>query len=226
MKNLITKLAATTVAGTFLSVVFSSPASAVNLIMNGSFENGDFNSSNNSWVRLSPGSTDLTGWSVGGFGGVDWHNTTEMQFPFDGEFVVDLNLDGGDISKTGTLSQTFATIPSQLYTLSFYLSGPTPVSGWFPNPRQVMVDIAGVQQLFSTPESLHTNLAWEQHQLAFEAIETETTLTFSSVNGSGFWGPVLDNVSVEEVAVPEPSSVLGILALSTLGLGSILKRKF
>jgi choice-of-anchor C domain-containing protein len=226
MKNFPTKLAATTVVGTFLGLVFSYPATAANLIVNGSFEDGDFSNVNyNSWVRLSPGSTKLTGWSIGG-AGVDWHNTTEMQFPVDGKFLVDLNLDGGDISQTGTLSQTFATIPNQLYTLSFYLSGPT-ATGWnFPDPRQVRVDIGGVEQIFSTPASPNTSIVWGQQQLTFKAIDAETTLKFSSVNGAGFWGPALDNVSVEKVSsVPEPSNLGGVVLLGVGLLGLRAKQK-
>ena len=41
------------------------------------------------------------------------------------------------------------------------------------------------------------DLQWNRQQLFFTAVDTTTTLTFSSPqNGVGFWGPVLDDVSV------------------------------
>jgi hypothetical protein len=64
-------------------------------------------------------------------------------------------------------------------------------------------------------------MSWEIQQLRFRAIGHETTLIFSSVNDAGFWGPVLDNVSVS--AVPEPITVLG--SGIALGFGGFLKRK-
>jgi choice-of-anchor C domain-containing protein len=190
------------------------------LIVNGSFEQGDFNScSNGSWCRLFNGATNLTGWVIGGVA-VDWHNSAEMHFPHTGDKVVDLNLDGGP-GQTGTISQSFATTPGAQYLLEFFLSGPEPsFNSGFPDPREVVVDIAGVHMFFSTPASLNTNIQWGDEQLLFTAQGTTTTLTFSSPNDVGYWGPVLDDVSVNAVnAVPEPSSI-GLLFTGFLGLAA------
>jgi choice-of-anchor C domain-containing protein len=205
--------------GLIVVAVSTAPASA-GLIINGSFEQGNFGG-NPSFRRLTPGSNFLTGWTVGGVA-VDWHNTAEMRFPHTGDKVLDLHLDGAAGSQ-GTLSQTFATTAGQWYELSFFLSGPGSNFG-FPNPRSVNVSIAGIQQTFSTPASLNTNMLWGEHRLRFIATGNTTTLTFTSPhNGAGFWGPVLDDVDVN--AIPEPASVSLFLAVGAAGLAVVRRRR-
>ena len=185
-------------------------------IVNGSFENGNYSPVvNGSYVSLSAGSTNLTGWTIGGVG-IDWHqNSFEVQKAFDGQKVVDLNLGGGGLSDTGTLSQSLATTIGEPYLLTFYLAGP---NSFFPDPRQVRVDIGGAEQVFSQAASSNLSLDWGKESLLFNATSTVTTLKFSSVDGSGYWGPFLDNVSVVPSAVPEPSSLVilsgGLITLS------------
>jgi choice-of-anchor C domain-containing protein len=205
---------------------FESPASAANLIVNGSFEEGDFKSNivGLNFARLNPGSSALTAWTVDGRG-IDWHNTNEMKLPSDGNYLVDLNLDG---TSSGSLSQTFSTTPGQFYNLDFYLAGPEIANNSaFPNPRQVRVEIGGVNQIFSTPSSNHLALKWQLHQLNFQATVNQTTLKFSSLNNSGFWGPALDNVSVvkSSQSIPESSSHLSIIIFGSFGMALALKGK-
>jgi hypothetical protein len=83
--------------------------SAANLVTNGSFEEGTFNG-NYSWDRLTPGNTNLTGWTIGSVA-VDWHNTAEFNWPHTGTYLMDLNIDGGGV--TGTISQSFDTTPGK-----------------------------------------------------------------------------------------------------------------
>lgn len=200
------------------------PTLAANLIVNGSFEEGDYDSNvvDPNFARLSPGSSALTGWTIGG-AGVDWHNSNDMKFPIEGDLIIDLNLDGG---SSGTLSQTFSTTLGQFYTLSFYLAGPdlSATDPSFPNPRQVSVQIGGDSQIFLAPVSDHLALEWQLHELNFQATDNQTTLTFSSIDNAGFWGPVLDEVSIEQVtAIPEPLTMLG--AGTALSFGVLFKRK-
>ena len=185
------------------------------LIINGSFEEGDFGG-NPSFRRLAPGDTELTGWTIGGVA-VDWHNAVEFNFPNSGDRVLDLHLDGG-AGQVGTISQSFATDVGERYILEFFLSGPGSNFG-FPDPRSVNVDVAGVQQTFSAPASLNSDLQWSRQQLVFNAVDSTTTLTFSSpLNGIGFWGPVLDDVSV----VLAPEVILGNVNLDgEVGLSDV-----
>jgi choice-of-anchor C domain-containing protein len=183
-----------------------------NLIVNPSFEQGDFGGSP-SYRRVAAGSTVLTGWTVGGVA-IDWHNALEFQSPRSGDKVVDLHLDGAT-GGLGTISQTVATVVGEQYELGFWLAGPG-INFGFPNPRFVVVNIAGLQRSFSAPASLNTNVQWFEQRLAFRAIASTTTVTFSSpAGGVGFWGPLLDDVRLQ--VVPEPSS----LALAAMGLGGL-----
>jgi choice-of-anchor C domain-containing protein len=172
-----------------------------NLVVNGSFESGNFSGPN--YTRVTAGSSALTGWTVGGVA-IDWHNSLDFTSPYDGDRVADLHLDG-QVNSVGTLSQTFATQAGAPYVLQFFLSGPGRDFG-FPDPRRVLVDIAGQSGVeFSAPASVNTALTWTSERLNFVAAGNQTTLTFRSPhNGVGFWGPVLDNVSVS--LIPEPSS--------------------
>ncbi len=65
------------------------------------------------------------------------------------------------------------------------------------------MDVAGLHVLFSTPSSSNLAIQWGKQTLVFTAEGNTTTLAFSSPNSNGYWGPVLDNVSV--AAVPEPA---------------------
>jgi choice-of-anchor C domain-containing protein len=169
-----------------------------NLLVNSSFEEGDFSGANNSYKRLLAGDGSLTGWTIGGTG-VDWHNTGEMRPHADGGKVIDFNLNGG--GDTGTISQSFSTTQGAWYRLSFSLAGPQGET-WFPDPRTIRVNIDGSSQTFSQAASNPTSLIWGIKEWQFQALSANTTLTFSSVNGAGYWGPVLDAVSVNPVPVP------------------------
>ena len=195
----------------FLEAFLAISKAQAELIVNGSFEAGDYSPvSGDSFVTLSAGSINLTGWTVAG-AGIDWHkNSYEIHCAFDGAKIVDLNRSGLGLADTGILPQIFPTIVGQGYNLSFDMAGPNTS---FPNPRQVRVNIAGIEQIFSVPVSNNLALIWEETQFPFFASGTTTTLQFSRVNGAGFWGPFLDEVSVS--AVPEPC-VLDLVATGLL----------
>lgn len=196
-----------------LGLLISSMAGAANasLIVNGSFEEGDWSGATDSaYKRLLTGNTSLTGWEIDGVG-VDWHNNAHFGPLLFGDKAVDLNLN--DITTAGSLSQSFSTDIGGSYSLKFFMAAP----GMFETTRDVKVNIAGVERVYSMPSADRSSLSWQDFSLNFEATSTVTTLMFSSVNGR-FWGPVLDNVSVERVDVPEPATmflfVTGLLGLA------------
>jgi choice-of-anchor C domain-containing protein len=216
------KLSKTRLLAFCAGILFAvAPANAGNLLVNGSFEDGNYSPViNDSYVQVFAGQTNITGWDVGGLL-VDWHqNSFEIQNAENGTKMVDLNDNGGGLSDTGTLSQTFATSVGSNYDLTFYLAGPDTS---FPNPRQVKVEIAGGTQIFSQAASDPLALVWGLETMSFTATSTSTTLTFSSVDGSGYWGPFLDNVSVNTV-VPEPSTMAMYAgAFLVFGVRAVLK---
>ena len=73
-------------------------------------------------------------------------------------------------------------------------------------------------------------MGWLSKSWDFTANSTTTTLEFIDLTNS-FAGPALDNVSVIALSspppspIPEPSSILGLLSLGVLGIGSALKRQ-
>jgi len=194
--------------------------SASNLIVNGSFEEGTW-LGNYSWYRVPPGSTDMTGWTIGG-AGIDWHNSAEM-VPEDGQYVVDLNLDGGGPSDTGTISQSFPTTPGVSYVLTFYLANPY---GHSPNAPLLNVNLNGSDYAFNPQAWSGWANAWVKETITFSANASSTSVTFSSLDGSGYWGPVLDNVSATPAVpgVPEPGSFT-LMASGFAGLLAIVRRK-
>ena len=96
-----------TVALTGFSTSFllaTTPAQAINLINNGSFENSSLGSGFN-FVTLSAGSTAINDWTVTN-GSIDYINQ-EWQNS-DGGFSLDLS---GKVNDAGSIAQTFVTTP-------------------------------------------------------------------------------------------------------------------
>jgi choice-of-anchor C domain-containing protein len=197
-----------------LTLAFSNQLMAQNQLANGSFEQGDYNGG--AWETVGPGSTDITSWVIGG-AGVDWHRNGEMQYAQEGVLAVDLNLAGGGLSDTGTLSQAFSTHTGSSYVLAFYLAAPD--GPGFPNPRKIRVTLPGISRDFSTPASPQSALVWQRHELEFGASGIGSNLTFSSVDGTGYWGPLLDNVTIVRADPPaRPGPAAAIPTLSAWAL--------
>ncbi len=206
----------------------TSTGNADNLIVNGSFEMGNYTSPG--FVRVFVGDHRITGWDVGGLG-VDWHvatpnpalnpNLTGPHFgpAADGSLVIDLNLDGGN-SGTGTIQQTFLTVPGHTYHVSFRMAA----SNFFLNPRPVLVQVANGAEVanfpFQTFASPQYGMVWTTFTFAFVAGSgsNETTLRFASPNGSGFWGPLLDDVQVYPADATKPAVILCLPLTGNAGL--------
>ena len=208
----------------------SQVAHGQNLVTNGSFELGTYLSSTglgpirDSWVELAPGSTNLTGWTVD-FGLLNWHQTKmgELGSARDGTKFLDLVHNMGMPSG---VSQTVTTTVGQRYRLSFDMSGP---GGFTPNPRQVLIDVLGVVSDYSLTTLLSPNpdaIVWEAKFYDFTAASTSTRIAFKAPsNSTGYWGPVIDNVSITAIsAVPEPSTY-ALFGSGLVGLGVVARRR-
>jgi choice-of-anchor C domain-containing protein len=164
------------------TAVFAVPA---NLITNGSFEEASQAPPYPTELRLSAGSTVITGWTVTG-DGIDYMGNRWA--PSDGLRSVDLNKDG----PGGLLSQVSTIVHGQ-YDLVFDMAGnPDPA----PPLRTLAVMINSVEVAtftFDATGKTATNMGWLQKSLRFTASTSQTTIEFVSRTDAGR-GPMLDNV--------------------------------
>lgn len=205
-----------------------SHASAVDLIVNGSFEDPNINDFWGTrqaaagdllsgpagyWAQLQAGNGELTGWAVTQ-GNID---IVRNEWPaFDGFQTIDLV--GFDL---GGLQQTFSTTPGSLYHLSFeYGNNPSNGGG------TAQIDLIGQSSIFSDTiahyNSGNPSLNWVNYTTDFVADSYTTILRFTALTKTNSGGILLDDVSVVQ-SVPEPSSV--ILTSSGLMVLACVRRR-
>ncbi len=191
-------------------------AGPTNLITNGGFEDTDGATVGN-FLPLSPGSTIISPWVVGGDGtaAVDVVGTLWQQV--EGSYSLDLN--GNNI---GWAQQTIDTVAGDWYTLAFKMSG-NPNRNYSAIDKTLTVfattlDGGGAQQDFIfTPNSTVDDMQWESRSWTFQAPTSGTILKFLSTSGTaGGAGPVIDDVSVTHGGIPH-APVPGALVLVGLG---------
>lgn len=183
---------------------------------NGSFENG---ADPGLSQELSSGSTAISGWNVTS-GSVDYINGYWMAS--NGSRSVDL---AG--SSIGSLSQTFDTLASQSYLVTFDLSK-NPFGGAVPRLLQVSAGAFTQTYGFAAANS-PADMMWAAQSFAFTATSAATTLTFAALN-DGPYGPALDNVAVSQVggtigAVPELSTWAMMIAGFGVVGGAMRRRR-
>jgi choice-of-anchor C domain-containing protein len=163
------------------------PAFAANLVTNGSFETG---TAPGVFLTLAAGAPDITDWTIAS-GTVDYIGSYWVAS--DGDRSIDMTG-----YSAGTMSQTFPTTVGAKYIASFDMSG-NPAGP--PAEKSLNVDTGGAPTLFTYDVlGFGTTLAdmkWETKMLPFTATAATTTLTFASLN-SGYFGPAIDTVSVEQ----------------------------
>lgn len=200
------------------------PVQAANLIQNGSFETATVNPG--SFTVLGSGSTAITGWEV-----------TPVSIDYIGTFWQASNgarsLDMNGPSAPGGIKQTFSTTPGTKYRVTFDLAGNFTEPNANGGIRTLQVSAADTSANFNfdIAGKSSTNMGWVSTFWDFTANSTTTTLEFKGANTTGA-GAALDNVSVMALSdpptptsIPEPSSILGLLSLGVLGIGSALKRQ-
>jgi len=169
----------------FVAAITVTEAPAQNLILNGNFATGDF-----------------TGWTASGVA----FSVVPSSFgitPLSGDSFL-AAADGND-----SLSQSFATMLGQNYTLSFVNAnsrGPNNQGGVF------LRGLINGSTLFTDSTDL-ANTSWVPSSYEFTATSSSTSLqlalNYFNANGDG----LIDDISVTPTVTPEPST----LALSALG---------
>ena len=174
-----------------LTIVGTPGVANANLIVNGGFETGD-----------------LTGWSC---------TTTDDCFPRNNVATQSGAWALAGINNTGfaTLSQSFATVAAQTYTLSFWSFSTRDFST---NILQYAIDGAAAAVVPRTTSYANTVASFT----ATNAV-TELSFLFQTVRNSGFW--VIDDVSVVSATpIPEPSTI-GLFTIGLAGLGLAARRR-
>lgn len=203
----------------FTGLTLAADSSRANLITNGSFELGSIPGSFG--TTIAPGGNSLTGWSVGGHG-VDY--IQDYWQAADGSRSVDL--DSGDILGAGpydgSISQTFATVLGRTYIVDFQMAANP---DGIPFLKGLLASAAGTSQIFTflSTNQTHAAMGYEPRQFTFVANDSQTTLTFASLSGTGY-GPVIDDVSV--ALVPEPSMfVLAAFGVAIVGMAGVRRKR-
>lgn len=197
----------------FLPLMATKPATAVNLVNNGSFESPDI--PKNTFKFLS----SIPGWSLlpGSKGRIEIQDRVAGS-PFDGFQFVEL-----DSSAVTGIFQDLATTVGQKYELTFAFSAR-------PKVAQNLLNIkwgGNAVDSLSVSGVGFTNTNWKTYSYDLVATSATTRLSFDNLNEkSDSLGSYIDYVSVTSVtAIPEPASIMGVLAVGIFGTTSVMKHK-
>jgi choice-of-anchor C domain-containing protein len=168
-------------------------AEPVNLIVNGSFEDGPV-VGDAGFLPLDEDSVAIRGWVVTR-GQIDLQQEIGGKLKAaDGKRSLDLHGSPG----FGGVKQPFVTKPGQKYRVTFSMSGNPGVGH---EAVQLAVRAAGKKQVFDCDMTGKTldDLKWETKTWEFTAVDTITVLEFHTampVTTNAFGGPLLDYVKV------------------------------
>ena len=195
--------------------VLTTIQSRANLIVNSSFETPL--SPVGSFITYAGGSTAITGWTVVG---VD-SSVTEGSFIQNGITfqAQDGNqwLDAAGFnsnSMTSGVTQNVPTIVGVLYEVSFHVGSATDGQFFFPSTIDLSID-GGPRTSYTNPAAPTNMLDWLKFTVPFTAVNSSTNITLYNGGASNNFLSGLDNVSL--VAVPEPSSLVSLVCLLTVG---------
>jgi choice-of-anchor C domain-containing protein len=203
-KKLLTVLALVVVA-------FWATPSKADLILNGSFEDGQANIGD--FITVAIGGTQINNWSVTS-GTVDYIGG--YWTASDGSRSIDLSGNGA-----GTMAATaFNTIIDAWYKITFDMAGNPDSTTIYPQGIKTMkVAAANGSQLPYTSQQYtfdttgktkkgEPGMGWVPEIFTFKATGTSTTLSFTSLTNSGY-GPALDNVKGSMIPIPGAMILLG-----------------
>jgi choice-of-anchor C domain-containing protein len=110
-----------------------------------------------------------------------------------------LDLNG---AEAGAVSQTFATTPGTLYTVSYSLGGNPDSAMPAVRTGTALVDGRDVQDFsFDVTGKTQLDMGYVTQQFTFLATRPASTLTLASTT-NGAYGPVIDNIQIYKQQVP------------------------
>jgi len=176
-----------------------------NLLTNGSFEAPDV--TNVAQWDIFPSGTPTLGWTVAWadlFGGsptpanMELHDGVNGWLASEGAQYAELDSDWGGPSSAQTgeaastrISQTVATVPGNVYELSFDFSA-RPGTGSTNNVLELLVDDV-VEGTFGDDGSANGNTVWNNLGYQFEADSASTEIAFRDAGTPNSEGTLLDN---------------------------------
>lgn len=178
-----------------VSVLFlcASQSRADSLVVNGSFETGDFSG----WT--------LTGnnvpYQLNNTYGVEGVDPVDLLAPVDGSYQAYF---GEQVPNAITLSQSFGTVNGDQYTVSFFMAQDTAPSSEYPDAFSASFAGSTLLNLAAFGAQGYT-----EYSYTLDATSTSSTLSF--VIGDSLGYIFLDDISVVDdtpasAATPEPSS--------------------
>ncbi len=126
----------------------------------------------------------------------------------------------GNTGSTDGVTQSVATTIGTTYQLSFYVGRAEGTNSYYAAPATIDLSIDGGSSVAYTNSNItagHVN--WEQFTTTFVATGTSTSITFRNGTPSPTAFAGLDNVDLEPLSVPEPSTLALCLVGGVCALG-------